>query len=118
MVSGAMQFRRTEERNVVVLPKILHELRCELLRRQTAETAVLKRDNDVKTAVRIGDLGARLHAPKNRSRSYSGDPQRFADILSAEVIPPSGTKVGDEFGRVSHSQYFHKVTYIVTLCKP
>jgi hypothetical protein len=102
MVSRAVEFCRAQQRDIVVLAEVLHEVWHELLGRQATEPSILGGNNDVESTVRISDFSTRLHAAENRTCGYRGYSEDFADILSREVMQPSRGEVGKKFGGVSH----------------
>jgi hypothetical protein len=55
-MGGTVQLGRAEQRDVVPLAEVLHELRHELLGREAAEAPILWRHDDVETAVGVSDL--------------------------------------------------------------
>src|SRR5204862_425245 len=69
LVSRAMQFCCTQERDVVGLAQYPHQLGDELLGGKATQPSVLRRDDDVEAAVWIGDLPPPLEAAQCRLNS-------------------------------------------------
>jgi hypothetical protein len=67
MVSCAVELACTQQRDVVLLPEVVHELRHKLFRREAAEPAVLRRHDYVKAAMGVCDLAAALEPPERGS---------------------------------------------------
>jgi hypothetical protein len=63
LMSCTVKLGRAEQRDVVLLTQMVHELRDELIGWQAAEPAVLRRNNDVEPAMRVRDLAPALQAP-------------------------------------------------------
>ena len=95
LVGGAVQARRGEKPRVVGQPKVLHELRHELLSGQTPERPVLGRDDQVEAAKghRHAPL---LSQPADRRSSRDGRRARGGNsCLSREVVAPLGRQTVD-----------------------
>lgn len=60
MMSGAMELRCAEQRDIIGLTEIIHQLWDELLRRQATEASVLRGDDDVEAAIWVRDLATAL----------------------------------------------------------
>lgn len=59
-MSGAMELRCAEQRDIIGLTEIIHQLWDELLRRQATEASVLRGDDDVEAAIWVRDLATAL----------------------------------------------------------
>jgi hypothetical protein len=81
---------------------MLHEMRDELLGGQTPELTVLRRDDDVKTLVRIGNLPAPLQTTKRCPDRRQRDTQGGAGLFSRKVVSSAGGEVVEELRGSAH----------------
>jgi hypothetical protein len=116
-MGGAMQLGCAEQRHVVGLAQVLHELRDELVRGEAAKPPVLGRDDDVEAPKRIGDLTPGLEPTQCRAHRWDRAPERSGGLLRGEVVPTACGEAHDVAGGSSHDRCFQKATPYVAFCK-
>jgi len=101
-MSSTVKLGSTQERHVVGLAEMLHQLWHELIRGQAAETAVLRRNDHMEALVRIGDLPFGLQPPQCSPDRRDRLPQRHHSLLGGEVVLAARGEFEDVRGSSGH----------------
>jgi len=92
----AMVLGRAQERGVIAKTEMRHQLRDELVRRQTAEAPILGRNDDVEASVGSRELTLLGEPSQGGASPDDGTPERVCGLLGREVVATSGSELCDQ----------------------